>query len=232
MSDHVPLASFSVGGEPEQELFLPSKIVQERAHCSTWEKYIDLYEHSINDPEKFWSTIADKFWFKRKWSAGNFLQYNFDHRKGPVFVRWMADGVTNVCHNVLDRNIQLGLGDRVAYMWEGNEPGVNSRITYSELLNEVCKFANVLKRKGVRRGDRVTIYLPMIPELPVVMLACARIGAVHAVVFGGYSAEALSHRIMCTESKILITADGSYRATKAIRLKHITDKALMLCREQ
>ncbi|KFD49612.1 hypothetical protein M514_09444 [Trichuris suis] len=190
MSDHVPLASFSVGGESEQELFLPSKVVQERAHCSTWEKYIDLYEHSINDPEKFWSTIADKFWFKRKWSAGNFLQYNFDHRKGPVFVRWMADGVTNVCHNVLDRNIQLGLGERVAYMWEGNEPGVNVRITYSELLSQVSKFANVLKRKGawkrlclgVRRGDRVTIYLPMIPELPVVMLACARIGAVHAVV--------------------------------------------------
>ncbi len=139
--------------------------------------------------------------------------------------RWFADGTLNVAQNCLDRHVDAGFGDRVAYHWEG-EPGDTRTITYAQLRDEVAKFANVLKRLGVQRGDRVAVYLPMIPELPVTMLACARIGAVHSVVFGGFSADALADRINDSDCKVLVTADGGWRRGKPALLKPAADDAL------
>src|SRR5690606_27951762 len=143
----------------------------------------------------------------------------------PPFAKWFVGGTLNVSYNCLDRHVEAGLGDRVAYHWEG-EPGDRRTITYAELLDEVQRFANVLKGLGVRRGDRVAIYMPMIPELPVAMLACARIGAPHSVVFGGFSADSLADRINDARCKVLVTADGGFRRGKAHLLKPIADVAL------
>uniref|UniRef100_A0A8C1VP38 Acetyl-coenzyme A synthetase n=1 Tax=Cyprinus carpio TaxID=7962 RepID=A0A8C1VP38_CYPCA len=138
---------------------------------------------------------------------GKFLDYNFDVTKGEVFVKCMEGATTNICHNVLDRNVhERKLGDKVAFYWEGNEPGDEKTVTYRELLQQVCKFANVLKSQGVKKGDRVSIYMPMVVELVVAMLGCARIGAVHSIVFAGFSAESLCERIMDSQCCILITA--------------------------
>src|ERR671920_2456610 len=131
-------------------------------------------------------------------------------RWDPPFAQWFVGGTLNACHNAVDRHVAAGRGDRVAYHWEG-EPGDTRTVTYADLLDEVGRFANVLKHLGVRKGDRVNIYLPMIPELPVAMLACARIGAPHSVVFGGFSSSALVDRINDAEAKALVTADGGWR---------------------
>src|SRR5690606_6012075 len=140
------------------------------------------------------------------------------------FARWFVGGTLNVSENCLDRHVAAGLGDRVAYHWEG-EPGDTRTITYAELLADVQRFANVLKDLGVQAGDRVNIYLPMIPELPVAMLACARIGAVHSVVFGGFSAESLADRINDAEARVLVTADGGFRRGAPSNLKGNADAA-------
>ena len=123
------------------------------------------------------------------------MRYNFDLRKGPIKIEWMVGGKTNLCYNALDRNVDNGQGDKVAFHWVGNDPQDKGSVTYSQLLAEVCKFANVLESRGVKKGDRVALYMPMITELVVAMLACARIGAVHSIVFGGYSADSLAMRI-------------------------------------
>ncbi|KAG8446240.1 hypothetical protein GDO86_013910 [Hymenochirus boettgeri] len=145
----------------------------------------------------------------------------------------MKGGVTNVCYNVLDRNVhEKKFGDKVAFYWEGNEPGESISVTYSELLKKVCQFANVLRGQGVRKGDRVSIYMPMVIELVVAMLACARIGAVHSIVFAGFSAESLCERILDSGCSLLITADGFFRGDKLINLKYIVDEALKKCTEK
>jgi acetyl-CoA synthetase len=177
-----------------------------------------LYEEAARDREGFWARQARELitWFD-----------DFDtvcEWKLP-FSRWFLGGTLNVSYNCLDRHVEAGRGDRVAYHWEG-EPGDTRTITYADLLTEVCRFANVLKSLGVKRGDRVNIYLPMIPELPVAMLACARIGAPHSVVFGGFSADALSDRINDAEAKVLITADGGWRRGAMVALKANADVAL------
>uniref|UniRef100_A0A667Y8W6 Propionate--CoA ligase n=1 Tax=Myripristis murdjan TaxID=586833 RepID=A0A667Y8W6_9TELE len=181
---------------------------------------------------EFWGDIAKDFFWKTK-HAGQFLDYNFDVTKGEIFIKCMEGASTNICYNLLDRNVnEHKLGDKVAFYWEGNEPGDELTVTYRELLRRVCQFANVLKSQGVKKGDRVSIYMPMVVELVVAMLACVRIGAVHSIVFAGFSAESLCERIMDSQCSLLITADGFYRGDKLINLKLIADEALQKCRDK
>uniref|UniRef100_A0AAY4DQT7 Acetyl-coenzyme A synthetase n=1 Tax=Denticeps clupeoides TaxID=299321 RepID=A0AAY4DQT7_9TELE len=183
-------------------------------------------------PSEFWGDVVKDFFWKTK-HAGRFLDYNFDVTKGEIFIKCMEGATTNICYNVLDRNVhERKLGEKIAFYWEGNEPGDDLTITYKELLHQVCKFANVLKSQGVKKGDRVSIYMPMVIELVVAMLACARIGAVHSIVFAGYSAESLCERILDSQCTLLITADGFYRGDKLINLKLIADDALQKCRDK
>jgi acetyl-CoA synthetase len=180
----------------------------------------EIYRRAAEDPEGFWAEQAGRLSWSRPWDRV------MDWR--PPFVRWFEGGRLNVSSNCLDRHVEAGGGDKVAFHWEG-EPGDTRTITYRELLEEVCRFANALKGLGVRRGDRVAIYLGMVPELPVAMLACARIGAPHSVVFGGFSAEALRDRINDAECTVLVTADGAYRRGQIVPLKANADEALREC---
>jgi acetyl-CoA synthetase len=195
--------------EPPEE-FHARAVVQDRS----------IYERAEADHEAFWAEQADRLtWFRRWDTVMNWT---------PPWVTWFSGGKLNAAYNCLDRHVEAGGGDKVAYYWEG-EPGEERTITYRGLLEEVCRFANALKALGVKRGDRVAIYLGMIPELPVAMLACARIGAPHSVVFGGFSAEALRDRINDAEVKVLVTADGGYRRGAVVPLKANADDALKEC---
>jgi acetyl-CoA synthetase len=192
------------------EAFRARALVQDRS----------VYDRAEADPEGFWADQAERLrWFKR-WDR--VMEWT------PPWVKWFVGGTLNVSYNCLDRHVEAGGGDKVAYHWEG-EPGEERAITYKELLDEVCRFANALKALGVRKGDRVAIYLGMVPELPVAMLACARIGAPHSVVFGGFSAEALRDRINDAEAKVLVTADGGYRRGQVVPLKVNADDAVKGC---
>ena len=178
----------------------------------------EIYEKARENPEKFWESFANELNWVKKWDK--VLEWN------PPHAKWFVGGKINVCYNCVDRHIKNGLRNKAAIIWEG-EPGEKRTLTYWDLYREVNKFANVLKKLGIKKGDRVAIYLPMIPELVISMLACARIGAVHSVVFAGYSPEALKERINDAEAKLLITADGGYRRGAIIPLKHDADFALM-----
>ncbi|MGZ8390541.1 MAG: acetate--CoA ligase [Rhodoplanes sp.] len=183
-------------------------------------KYKQMYEHSINDPNGFWGEHAKRIdWFKFFTKVKN---TSFDTHK--VSIKWFEDGTTNVAHNCLDRHL-AERGDQTAIIWEGDDPKDDKTITYRELHAQVCRFANVLKARGVKKGDRVTIYLPMIPEVAVAMLACARIGAVHSVVFGGFSPDSLAGRIEDARSTVVITADEGIRGGRKVPLKANTDVA-------
>uniref|UniRef100_A0A673I568 Propionate--CoA ligase n=1 Tax=Sinocyclocheilus rhinocerous TaxID=307959 RepID=A0A673I568_9TELE len=217
---------------PGEEVLHASGDLKKQAHIPSFEKYKELYIRSVESPEEFWGDVAKDFFWKTKYT-GKFLDYNFDVTKGEIFVKCMEGATTNICYNVLDRNVhERKLGDKVAFYWLGNEPGDEKTVTYRELLQQVCKLANVLKSQGVKKGDRVSIYMPMVVELVVAMLACARIGAVHSIVFAGFSAESLCERIMDSQCCILITADGFYRGDKLIGLKLIADEALQKCRDK
>uniref|UniRef100_A0A671Z0R5 Propionate--CoA ligase n=1 Tax=Sparus aurata TaxID=8175 RepID=A0A671Z0R5_SPAAU len=217
---------------PKEDVFHGSEDLKKEAHISSFEKYKELYLKSIENPDEFWGDIAKDFFWKTK-HTGQFLDYNFDVTKGEIFVKCMEGASTNICYNVLDRNVhERKLGDKVAFYWEGNEPGDELTVTYRELLQRVCQFANVLKSQGVKKGDRVSIYMPMVVELVVAMLACVRIGAVHSIVFAGFSAESLCERIMDSQCSLLITADGFYRGDKLINLKLLADEALQKCRDK
>lgn len=200
---------------------IPAKFAA-RAHINT-ATYEDMYQHSITDPESFWAEQADTFvsWFK-PWDK----VLDWDYNKGDI--RWFEGGKLNVTYNCIDRHLE-SRGDQVAIIWEGDDPSVDKKITYRELHEEVCKFANVLKSRGVKKGDRVCIYMPMVPEAAMAMLACARIGAVHSVVFGGFSPESLKDRILDSDCQTVITADEGLRGAKAVPLKANTDKALEQC---
>ncbi|XP_043543706.1 acyl-CoA synthetase short chain family member 2 like isoform X1 [Chiloscyllium plagiosum] len=213
-------------------VYHPDHILQPSAHVPDLETYTRLYKQSVENPEEFWGELAKGFYWKSP-PKGTILDYNFDVSKGNVYVKFMQGATTNICYNLLDRNIQEnGQGDKIAYFWEGNEPHVCSAITYSQLLKQVCKFANVLRTLGVKKGDRVAIYLPVIPELIYAMLACARIGVVHSVVFAGFSAESLCERILDSQCVLLVTADGFYRGEKLVNLKQIADDALEKCKDK
>jgi acetyl-CoA synthetase len=179
-----------------------------------------IYERAEADDEGFWQEQAERLSWFRRWDTVRDWK--------PPWVRWFVGGQLNASYNCLDRHVEAGGGDKVAYHWEG-EPGDRRTITYRELHAEVCRLANGLRSIGVRRGDRVNIYLGMVPELAVAMLACARIGAPHSVVFGGFSAEALKDRINDAEAKVLITADGAYRRGQVVPLKANADEALAAC---
>jgi acetyl-CoA synthetase len=200
----------------EDRVFVPPPEFAERALVSDR----TVYERAEADPEGFWAEQAERLtWFKR-WDTVSTWE--------PPWVRWFEGGRLNASYNCLDRHVEAGGGDKVAYHWEG-EPGDTRTITYRDLYEETCRFANALKELGVRKGDRVAIYLGMVPELPVAMLACARIGAAHSVVFGGFSAEALKDRINDAQAKILITADGAHRRGQVVPLKENADEAVAGC---
>ncbi len=185
--------------------------------------YQEMYKHSVDDPEGFWAEQAEKFvsWYK-PWNK--VLEWDFSEGK----ISWFEGAELNVCYNCVDRHLE-SRGDQVAIIWEGDDPNEDKKITYRELHREVCSFANVLKARGVQKGDRVCIYLPMIPEAAYAMLACARIGAVHSVVFGGFSPESIKDRILDSDCRVVITADEGIRGGKAVPLKSNTDKALESC---
>ncbi|CAL1543210.1 unnamed protein product [Lymnaea stagnalis] len=216
--------------DPNAKFDPPERLIK-NAHIKSFTQYQQMYEQSINDPELFWSQIAEQFHWESQ-SSGQFLDYNFDVRKGPIFIKWMEGARTNISFNMLDRNVEKGLGDKVAFYWEGNDPGDHGKITYQELLEKVCMFSNVLKGLGIKKGNRVAIYMPMIVELVICMLACARIGAVHSIVFAGFSAESLSDRILDANCCAIATADGVWRGSKLLNLKSIVDKALEICKEK
>jgi len=210
------------------DVYLPPDRVAQESHCRGMQKYQEMYNESIDDPKKFWMRICQQFYWKKTPSEdpAEFMRYNFDLGKGPIKIEWMLGAQTNICHNALDRNVENGHGDKVAFYWVGNDPKDKGSITYSQLLAEVCKFANALESRGVSKGDRVAIYMPMITELVVAMLACARIGAVHSIVFGGYSADSLAFRIKDAGARVLVTADGVFRGTKLIKLLEIANEAM------
>ncbi len=187
------------------------------------EKYLEMYDRSINNPEGFWAEQAEQFitWFK-KWDKVENSDYN------TAQIRWFEGAELNVSYNCLDRHLETR-GDQVAIIWEGDSPTEDKKITYRQLYEEVCKFANVLKAQGVKKGDRVCIYLPMIPEAAVSMLACARIGAIHSIVFGGFSPEALKDRILDSGTEVVITANESLRGSRPVPLKTNVDKAAAQC---
>ncbi|XP_068452789.1 acetyl-coenzyme A synthetase, cytoplasmic isoform X3 [Clinocottus analis] len=217
---------------PKEDVFHGSEELKKTAHIPSFDKYKELYLQSIESPDEFWGDIAKDFFWKTK-HTGQFLDYNFDVTKGEIFIKCMEGASTNICYNVLDRNVhERKLGENVAFYWEGNEPGDELAVTYRELLQSVCQFANVLKSQGVKKGDRVSIYMPMVVELVVAMLACVRIGAVHSIVFAGFSAESLCERIVDSQCSLLITADGFYRGDKLINLKVLADEALQKCRDK
>lgn len=207
-------------------IYEPDAEISKGSYINSMDKYNEFYKKSIENPVEFWGHISKQFHWETPIDLNKFHSYNFNLSKGPVDIKWLSGASTNICYNLLDRNIRLGHGDKVAFYWEGNDPDDYSRLTYKKLLEEVCKCANVLKSKGVTKGDRVAIYLPMILEIIVTMLACARIGAVHSIVFAGFSYDSLAERLHDCKAKVLVTADCVYRGDKLLHLKNICDKAL------
>src|SRR6266851_10197882 len=189
-------------------------------------KYQAMYQASIKDPDKFWGEHARRIDWIKPFSKVK----NTSFAPGKVSIKWFEDGTLNVAYNCIDRHLAKR-GDQVAIIWEGDDPNVDRKITYKQLHAEVCRFANVLKARGVKKGDRVTIYLPMIPEATYAMLACARIGAIHSVVFGGFSPDSLAGRIEDCRSTALITADEGLRGGRRVPLKRNADTALRQCPE-
>ena len=206
----------------ERRVFNPPKGFVEKAHIKSMDEYKKLYGKSEKDLEGFWAEQANIIHWYKKWDKV------FDNSKAP-FVKWFVGGKTNISYNCLDRHLASGKADKVALIWEGEPVTDSKKYTYRELHREVCKFANVLKSHGIKKGDRVNLYLPMIPELAIAMLACTRIGAIHSIVFGGFSAESLKDRIIDASAKLLVTSDGSYRRGKAVPLKTGADSILSSC---
>ena len=196
----------------------------EGAHVNSLETYQAQYSESLRDPEAFWATIAERLTWYQKWDTVR--DYDFVDAE----IKWFDGGTLNACYNCLDRHIAAGHGDATAIIWEGNDPSEDKTFSYSELLAEVKKFANVLKAQGVEKGDRVCIYLQMVPELAIAMLACARIGAIHSIVFGAFSAESLRDRINDSACKLLITQDTAMRGPRSdIPMKANADAAVAEC---
>jgi len=210
-----------------KEIYPIPEAAKKKAWVSGREAYDKMWKRSVEEPEKFWAEIAEQqvTWFK-KWDK--VMDYNFDIKKGPIYVKFFEGGKLNVSYNCLDRHLEKR-GDQVAIQWEGNEPGEERAITYKQLHEEVCKFANVLKAQGVQKGDRVCLYMPMVPELGIAALACSRIGAIHCIVFGGFSADALRDRIVNGEAKVLVVCDGTFRGSKAVPQKATADEAMPSC---
>ena len=205
------------------KIFPPQPSASENAHIPSMEKYEEIYQSSIADPEKFWAETALRIDWIKPWE----MVRNFDFVNGNI--RWFDGGKLNVSANCLDRHVENGHGDQTAIIWEGNDPNQSRHYSYNDVLKEVGTFANALKSLGVEKGDRICLYMQMIPELAFAMLACARIGAVHSVVFGAFSSDSLRDRINDSECKILITQDTGVRGKKQnIPMKVNADNAVAL----
>jgi acetyl-CoA synthetase len=207
------------------EIYNPPEEFSSNALISSLDEYKNKYRLSLDNPDLFWAQEAEQFtWFK-KWEVVR--QFNYDVRNGKIYIEWFKGGKTNITMNCIDRHLETR-GEQIAILWEGNEPGENHSLTYNQLYADVCRFSNVLKKYGVLKGDRVSIYMPMVPELAIAMLACARIGAIHSIVFGGFSSTALADRIVDSNCTFLITTDGSFRGAKPVPVKVNADKAIKL----
>jgi len=207
----------------EGKKFKPSKEFVSKSYFKSMSEYNRLYDQSIKNPNKFWAEQAKELeWFK-KWKNVS----SWDNKK--IVCKWFEGGKINVSYNCLDRHVHSWRKNKAAIIWIA-EDGEEKTFTYEQLLNEVCKFSNVLKKKGIKKGDRICIYMPMVPELAIAMLACTRIGAIHSIVFGGFSAESLKDRIHDSNAKLLITSDGSFRRGKIISLKKNADFAIRACK--
>ena len=208
----------------ENRVFEVPESFRQKAWIKSIDEYKAMWQQSVDDPDAFWGKIADEFTWEKKWDqvyATDFTNAN---------IKWFVGGKTNITLNALDRHLATR-GDQPALMWEGNDPSEDRVLTYKDLHAEVCKTANVLKDLGVKKGDRVAIYMPMIPELAISMMACARIGAIHSIVFGGFSAEALRDRIIDSECKVLFTTDGVFRGKKSVPMKATADAAMTMCED-
>ena len=189
----------------------------------SFEDYQTAYNKSVNEPENFWADIANHFQWRKKWDK--VLDWNFQEPK----IEWFKGAKLNITENCIDRHLE-DKGDQPAIIWESNDPSEHHRVlTYKQLHQKVSLFANVLKNNGVKKGDRICIYMPMVPELAIAVLACARVGAIHSVVFGGFSAQSIADRIKDAQCEIVITADGGFRGPKDIPLKNVIDDALVQC---
>lgn len=208
----------------EGKKFVPGKEFASTAHVKSLQQYEEMYNRSINEPDAFWAEIAEKFVWKQKWTKVHECSF-----VKPVSIKWFIGGKTNISVNCLDRHLEKR-ANQTAIIWEGNTPGEDKKITYKELYDQVCKFANVLKAQGVKKGDRVCIYLQMLPEATVAILACARIGAIHSIVFGAFSPDSLRDRIQDSTCKLLVTQDTALRGPKNdIPMKTNADKAIAQC---
>jgi acetyl-CoA synthetase len=208
----------------EARRFPPPEGFRAKAYIGSEDEYKRIYEESIRDPPKWWESKADELeWFSKNWD------HVFEWDMDQVRFTWFKGGKLNASYNCIDRHLKGWRKNKAAIIWQGEPEGDVRVLTYQDLHREVCKFANVLKSKGVKKGDRVALYLPMIPELPIAMLACARIGALHNVVFGGFSADSLRDRINDSQCKLLVTSDGSYRRGKLVPLKANADAAVSRC---
>ncbi|RJR29160.1 MAG: acetate--CoA ligase [Desulfobacteraceae bacterium] len=207
----------------EERVFQPPEHFREKAGIKSIEEYKQIYRRSIEEPENFWADKAEELEWFRKWDE--VLVEDFSEG----LHEWFVGGKLNLTVNCLDRHLSTWRKNKAAIIWEGDNPGEEKILTYRQLHREVCRFANVMKKHGVRKGDRVSIYLPMVVELPIAMLACARIGAIHSVVFGGFSAESLKDRILDCDSRLLICANGYTRGGKVVKSKEQVDRALQQC---
>ncbi|MFL6468607.1 MAG: AMP-binding protein, partial [Pyrinomonadaceae bacterium] len=212
MSDSVAIESVLI----EDRVFMPPAEFSANAHVKSFDEYERLYEEAANDVPAFWAKQAESLdWFE-KWHT--VLEWN------EPFAKWFVGGKINISYNCLDRHLTTHRKDKTAFIWEG-EPGEQRTLTYTELHAEVCRFSNVLKKLGVESGDRVALYMPLVPELAIAMLACTRIGATHTVIFGGFSADAIRDRVNDCGCKVIVTADGGYRRGNEIKLKPVVDEA-------